>query len=326
MSFKAPKAPQAPDPYATAQAQTASNVNTAVANTVLGNANERNPYGSVTYKQTGGTNVGGQFVPSYTRTQKESKAQRKLRMGQEAAGVKMNSLANSQLSRLKNTLNEPLSFDGLPEHGKLADPPKLDELSGKDYSADRLRVEQAMTDRMRPEMERSRAAQEARLASQGINLGTDAYREGHDQIARNENDARLGVVLAGGQEQSRMLNEERQGVGFNNNTRIGGYNMSRNKAEFDETLRERAMQEELQLRNQPINEVSALMSGGQVSMPQFKGFEGGDVAPTPVGQYVYNTAGLNQDTWKSQNEAAASDRKGLYDIAAAGVGGWMKYR
>lgn len=54
MGKKTPKAPAAPDPVATAAAQTASNKDTAYWNAVLNNVNQVTPYGNLTYTQTGG--------------------------------------------------------------------------------------------------------------------------------------------------------------------------------------------------------------------------------------------------------------------------------
>jgi hypothetical protein len=57
MGKSAPDPPPAPDPYATARAQTGSNVSTSIANTVMGNANVVGPTGSTTFKQTGTYNL-----------------------------------------------------------------------------------------------------------------------------------------------------------------------------------------------------------------------------------------------------------------------------
>lgn len=54
MGKKSPSAPPAPDPAATAAAQTATNKDTAYWNAVLNNVNQITPYGSLTYEQTGG--------------------------------------------------------------------------------------------------------------------------------------------------------------------------------------------------------------------------------------------------------------------------------
>lgn len=54
MGKKSPKTPAAPDPAATAAAQTATNKETAYWNAVLNNVNQVTPYGNLTFKQTGG--------------------------------------------------------------------------------------------------------------------------------------------------------------------------------------------------------------------------------------------------------------------------------
>ncbi len=57
MGKKTPSAPAAPDPAATAAAQTATNKDTAYWNAVLNNVNQITPYGTLTYKQSGGGKV-----------------------------------------------------------------------------------------------------------------------------------------------------------------------------------------------------------------------------------------------------------------------------
>ena len=49
MKTKSAPAPAAPDPYRTSAANQQGNVNTAIAQTHLSNANEVNPFGSVKY-------------------------------------------------------------------------------------------------------------------------------------------------------------------------------------------------------------------------------------------------------------------------------------
>ncbi|MEO0344593.1 MAG: hypothetical protein AAF198_14265, partial [Pseudomonadota bacterium] len=53
-----PSIPAPPDPRETAQAQTSANVNTAIANSVLGMVDQVTPYGTLTYERIGGGNTG----------------------------------------------------------------------------------------------------------------------------------------------------------------------------------------------------------------------------------------------------------------------------
>ena len=278
--MKTPKAPAAPDPQQTAAAQTTSNVNTAVANSYIGNANEVNPYGSVGYKVTGYNDVGGQKVPTFTKTTTLDKAQQGLLDQQNQLGSQMNGIAGRQLTNLDQTLSKPIDFSGAP-----AAP-----------MADRARYEEALYNRINPQLERSRAALETQLANQGVMPGSEAYREAIALSDRGQNDARLQTVLSAGDYAGQELSQ-------------------------GQSVRNSAIQEMLTARNQPINEISTLMNGGQVTMPQFQQYQGGNVAGTDV-------AGITQQAY--QNQMAAYQQKaasknammgGIAGIAGTVLGG-----
>jgi hypothetical protein len=80
----------------------------------------------------------------------------------------------------------------------------------------RENVQSALLERLNPQLERERAALEARLANQGITTGTEAWRAGFDDWNRMANDARLAAILNAGQEQSRMWQLGLAQSGFNN--------------------------------------------------------------------------------------------------------------
>lgn len=86
----------------------------------------------------------------------------------------------------------------------------------EDYGAQRDAVTAAILAREQPQFDRDRQAMEARLAAQGFTPGTEAYRQGADEINRSMVDARNQAVLAGGQEQSRLFGLDQSRLGFNN--------------------------------------------------------------------------------------------------------------
>jgi len=102
-------------------------------------------------------------------------------------------------------IQNSLDFSGAPA---LMDTAALDQ--------ERARIEKAYFDRLNPQLSQDRAALEARLANQGITLGSQAYNQAIDELNRKENDLRLGIVGAGGDELSRMfgisLGGRQQGV------------------------------------------------------------------------------------------------------------------
>lgn len=75
-------------------------------------------------------------------------------------------------------------------------------------------------------------------------------------------------------------------------------------------------------RNQPINEISALMSGSQVSNPAYQSTPTPGVAPTDyLGAVQQN---LNQQNlgYQAQVNANQGLMSGLFGLGSAGLGGW----
>lgn len=119
-------------------------------------------------------------------------------------------------------------------------------------SSSRARVEQALFDRLQPQFDRQNSQARSALLNSGIEQNTDAYRNEMDAIARRQNDARLAVTAAGGQEETRLntLRAALQQQGFAQELGAG---------QFDNETRAQQLQELLLLRQQPLNELSALM-------------------------------------------------------------------
>ncbi len=368
MGKDAPAATPAPDPYATARAQTSSNVSTAIANTALSNANETGPLGSVRYNQTGSYKLSepvldangapvnnrrwvsddpgattqsaapGSTVPTYDTSanagpgmgvghwvEDPSMTTRDIPLWERITSLspqeqakydktntvqqKFLDIANSQAGRLESSLGKPLDFSGVPDYTKDVLAKILAAPTGTDFSADRTKVENALYDRLNPQLERDRAALENQLVNQGFTRGTEAYQNELDSANRQSNDARLGVIAAGGQEQSRLQQMQQTDFG----TML-------QQLQAAGTSRDRSIQELMTQRNAPINEISALLGQSQVSMPQFTPYQAGTIANTPVGDYVYKSADINQknDQMAAQQQAATTG--GLFGLGAAGLG------
>src|SRR5260221_218704 len=69
----APSPPPAPDPTTVANAQGASNTNTAIAQGILNKTNQVTPYGNLTYTQTGTGSAGyGQAIDNFNRAKNDA--------------------------------------------------------------------------------------------------------------------------------------------------------------------------------------------------------------------------------------------------------------
>lgn len=104
-----------------------------------------------------------------------------------------------------------------------------------DFSADRQKVEDALMQRLNPQIERDRAALETRLVNQGLQPGSEAYNRAIDEANRSSSDARLGAILSAGQEQSRLAGLANQAASFQNSAQQQAYNQLLGSGQFANT-------------------------------------------------------------------------------------------
>jgi len=345
--------PIPPDPGKVAKAQTGTNIASAIAEAYLNNANSTDTFGNkTTYGVSDFVKVhipgpgGGTFenIPRFNVSQKLAPDQEKLRNLQEQAGINLGEIAVRQSDKIGNHLNREIDRSFLPNSVRTAPgSPNLTAASGltpnlqtqigaDDFGAQRDQVVNALMSRLTPQHDRDRAALQSRLANQGVTQGSAAYNSGIDEQNRSINDARMQAVLAGGQEQSRLFGmDQQQGMFFNEATQQGvqnrlmdaehrnqvaqnNYALNNQEAQFQQTLRQQDLQEKLSLRNQPISEITALMGGSAPTIPQFQPFQGSQIADTPVGQYYYQTAALNNQNYQNQTSQQNAAMGGMFGL------------
>lgn len=88
--------------------------------------------------------------------------------------------------------------------------------------------------------------------------------------------------------------------------------------------RGQAVQEALTERSAPINEITALLNGGQVQNPNFVNTPQTQVANTDYGQMVYNSAQLANQNYAQKVGQQNAMLGGLAGIAGTALGGWMR--
>lgn len=264
MGKKTPSAPAAPDPVATANAQSATNKETALWNSVLGNINQVTPNGNLTYTQTPATSA--DQPPTWTATTTLSPAQQQILDNQNRADIGTSQLGADQVGRIADALAKPVDFSGL------AAAPGSD-----DFSADSKRVADALygqySSRLDPQWQQEKTAFDQQMFAKGIMPGSDAYKTAYDDYSRSKNDAYSSAmnqsVAAGGAEQSRLFG-------------------------LQSTAHQQAIQDYLTQREQPLNETTALLSGSQVSQPSFVNNANTPAAASP------DLAGLTQNAYNAQ--------------------------
>ena len=320
MGKSAPSPPAVPDPARIAAAQGAANADTARLTATLNRVDQYTPYGNITYSNTGGEQFANQLAaerasylsgggteagwsaagrgkegsrtspmdaatarlraanPNYDRwtsTTTLSPSQQRISDLGEQGKIQYGEIGNESLGRVRDIMGTNLDFSGLPQVG--------------DNITNRQRVEDALFGRMQPQLDAQRSGLDTRLRNQGLTPGSEAWNRAWQEYSTSENDARLGVIGAAGQEQQRLFG----------------------MATAD---RERALREMLAQRQIPLNESAALLGGAQVSYPQFSNVPGAQVQPTDVvgaNQIAQNAAQAN---YQSQMASYAGGNAGIAGI------------
>ena len=210
----------------------------------------------------------------------------------ELGGVnqQINNVAGQQIGRVGDALGRTLNTDGLPA------------LQGMD-DATRQRYEdaayQGATRRLDQQYGAAESGLDAKLAAQGLGENSSATRTLRQDFARDRTDAY-------GEAQRNAVQQGLQ-AGVTTGT-------------FNNEARGQGLQERAYVQNQPINQLGALLSGGQVSAPQGFGY-----TPTSVGQT--DTLGANALSLNQQNQnysTASANRNGLlgglFQLGGAAIG------
>jgi hypothetical protein len=295
--------PKAPDPYQTAGAQNAQNAFASQFSTGSGNANEVNPYGSVSYNQSGQTPIysNGQltgYAPQWTKTTSLSPDQQKLLGLETQSRYNLGTAGVEGSQRLRDALNKPVDPSqwtswqtSLPQQ----------DLRQDASATDRPAIEKAMMESYNRNVAPTESAQEASLAARGLSPGATGYSQYQKTRDDSRAEAARQAYLASGNE-SRMAQAAYNDVGTQR------FNMNQAANSYLNNLRGAQMQEAYQTRSQPINEITALMSGSQATIPQFQAFQGSPVAASNIGQYI-------SDNYRNQSQQVANTNAGIFGLA-----------
>ena len=185
-------------------------------------------------------------------------------------------------------------------------------------------------------------------ALQGINLDMSANNQGYGQAlssaglynaglgqnfgqgvtAQEMQNAAIGQNFGQGQAAQQAQNaaiaqnygQGATSAGLYNQAQNQKYNQGLQAAQFGNNAAQQALAQQLQLRNQPLNEINALMSGSQIQMPSFQGYQSANVAAAPVFQGAQAGAQQAQDTYGQQMAAYNAKMGALGAIGGAGLG------
>lgn len=158
----------------------------------------------------------------------------------------------------------------------------LKDYLGTPWNPDTSAIEGRLTElgrqRIDPLMAQRRSSMDSRLANQGITQGSEAYNREMGLLGQQENDAYNSLFLQG------------RGQAFN----------------------------ELQTtRNQPINEISALLGGSQVSQPGYQAMQPQGAATTDVAGLINANYDQRLNNYNQQQAGRQSIMGGLFGLGSS---------
>ncbi len=256
--MQAPSAPAAPDPAATAAAQSASNKQTATTQYELGATNQVAPQGTSTYKQIGTWEDG---TPRFEQTTALSAPEQSIYNTGTQTRQNLADIGSSQSAKIGSLLNTPFDINASRDT-KIAD------------------IQKTFLD---PQWSRAYDAKKTELLNSGIREGSPAYTTAMQDFENNKQR---------GYDQSYL----------------DSYNAGNTAA--------------LTERNQPINEISALLSGSQVSQPNFGSTPSPGVAPTDVIGATGQSLAQQNVGYQGNLANTMGINQGLFSLGGAALGGW----
>ena len=145
--------------------------------------------------------------------------------------------------------------------------------------------------------------------------------QAQNQAAQQIYSQLMGVAGLQNQAIGQNQNAALQQQAAQNSAQAQQFNQALQGAQFGNTAQQQALAQQMQLRNQPLNEISALMSGSQIQMPQFQGYTGANVAAAPVFQATQAGAQDAMARYNAQQAGANSLTSGLFGLGGAALGG-----
>ena len=160
------------------------------------------------------------------------------------------------------------------------------------------------------------AAQQAQNQAIAQNFGQNVTSQQLANAAVGQN-YQQGMNTQAAQNQALLQNQNiaSQQQQLANAAQLQQYNQNLGAGQFANQAALQELQKQLTLRNQPLNEITGLMSGSQLQMPQFQGYNPTNIAPAPIfaGAQAQGNAALQN--YGIQQSGANATTSGLFNLA-----------
>lgn len=163
------------------------------------------------------------------------------------------------------------------------------------------------------------------LSAQQLTNQSIGQNFGQGLSAQNASNAAIGQNFGQGMAASNAANaaiQQNQNAAAQeqqlaNAAQLQQYNQNLGSAQFGNSAANQSLQTQLALRNQPLNEITGLMSGSQLQLPQFQGYNPTSIAPAPVFAGAQAQGAADMQKYGIQQSGANATTSGLFSLAGA---------
>lgn len=143
------------------------------------------------------------------------------------------------------------------------------------------------------------------------------------QATQNQENAAAAAFSNQAQAQGNSQNQQQ--ASFYNNANNQQYQNWIQGSTFANQAREQSLTDQETINNNSVNQISALLHGGQATTGQYQGYTPGQIGQTPISQDTYASANLAEQNYQTESQAAAQNNAAMFSALGGlfGMGGKM---
>jgi Chaperone of endosialidase len=312
------------------------------------------------YNQTGNYNWTDPYtglteaIPQFTATQTLSPQEQAIQNQNQATQYNLAGLANAQSARLPGLLSNSVNLGNAPAAGN---PNALADVAGPSSTLDTSglanagniqsnygsqfnlpQVQQALMGQIQPQLDIQKQQLQQQLADQGIKPGSAAYNNAFVPFNSQENNAWMGAITGATAQQAQAMQTANAQAQFANSAQSQAFQQSATEGNYtsqalaqqlaqaqsvynaQNTTQQNWLTAQYAAQNQPINQITSLLSGTQISNPNFVNTPSNQIPTTDTAGLINTNFSQQMQNYQTQSQNYQSLIGGIFGM----VGGLAK--
>ena len=303
--------PKPADYGALANQQAESSKDVTEQQTWANRADQYTPFGNQTWQnQQVWDDSTQQYLNRWAQTTQLPEELERAAQAQKETTEARSNLARDMTGRMRSEYGTAMDWSGIRAGGGDVAAGNLDSSEKYRKSAEDA-IYNKWSDRAKPEMQQAQTDKRTQLYNMGLKEGDAAYDREMKKLGQQQGDAQqqaaYQATIGGGSEAQRML-------GMDATAGAQNFGQQMQSSQYSNQLRQQQMAEEMQKRGFSLNEMNALLSGQQVSMPNMPGY---NTAAASQGVQSLQAGQLQQQANMDQFNAQQAQQQGMM----SGIGG-----